>query len=594
MEKLTQKEIRDIRAIAFKIFNQYGHQQMRFREIELGRKLISYFAAAYWWREFTDDFTNALETGLDVKPTENNIGAVRVVLELQPETRHQLLHILKEDRNIVIEFVKAIHPEKLLKAIFTDDFVDSDKTASDITTSDGISNLAGNLLHIEPGDVVLDMCSGTNCFLLNVADRFDNPQKRVTLKGVELSAEALIIANIRAVMADVKIENVQGDVLTQDFSYIGANKIFTDFPYKSYSWIRTYELTAGLQKYFIDAKRTITSDWVFVRAALLNMKAGGRTVAIVINSGLSTEADKDIRQSLVESGLVEAVIRLPERVKSFMTIAISMLVLSEGNSSVKMIDASNLYTKGRRQNYLENKDIEAILAAYEKDAKEVSRTVGIAELREQDYILMPSRYIKMPVSEEILKNSFELGSVCEVKRGAVLTAATLDKLASIERTQYRYISPRDIVGNTMNKDLTYLKELPQKVEKFQVFNNDLVMSKISPFKIAVVTVGDEEKVIANGNLYLISVDKSLANPIYLMLYLRSEEGMFQLNNMAKGVVMQTISIKDLQQIRIPKASLEKQNKIAQKYLELQEQLTVIERQKDLINSEMDKLVQGVF
>lgn len=594
MEQLNQKEIRDLKVAVWKIFNENRDGHAIVEELKFGKVLIPIFAAAYWCKKFEQDFEDALERKPFSKFSEKAVEVDAIVHNLQVETRLLLLRLIKENRNIVFDFIKAVKDEILFRAIFTDEFADDGRTFSDINTSEGVSRLGAKLLAIQQGDIVMDMCSGTNCFLLNAAESLGNTKGTVSFKGVELSEDALVIANIRTVMAGVSIENIQGDVLTQDFSYIGANKIFTEFPYKYRNWTRTYELTAGLQKYFMDAKRTITSDWIFIRAALLNLKAGGRSVAIVLNSGLSTEADKDIRQALVDSGQVEAVIRLPEKIKLNLPISLSMLVLSEGNRSVKMLDASALYTKGRRQNYLQDKDIEAILSAYNKDTKEISRTVGIDELREQDYILMPSRYIKMPVSEDILKNSFELGSVCEIKRGAVVPAAELDRLASVDRTPYRYISPKDIVGNSMNKNLTYLRDLPQRVGKFQVSNNDIVMSKISPFKVAVATVGEDEKVIANGNLYFISVNESLANPIYLMLYLRSDEGMSQLNNLAKGVVMQTISIKDLQQVRIPKASLEKQNKIAKKYLELQDQLAVIERQKDLINEEMDKLVQGVF
>lgn len=51
--------------------------------------------------------------------------------------------------------------------------------------------------------------------------------------------------------------------------------------------------------------------------------------------------------------------------------------------------------------------------------------------------------------------------------------------------------------------------------------NDLVISKSPPYKVALIE--DDEKYIANDNLFIIKIDKNKIDPVYIWAYLQSKK-----------------------------------------------------------------------
>ena len=504
-------------------------------------------------------------------------------------------------QEIVERLAMSFTKDELKAVILFSDIGFHDYRLTGAITARGISRLALQLLDVKENDVVFNQCSGMNNFLI---DAYFNSKASV-FYGVEIDTEAMCIAKARcSVLNDVqsllcgntKIKTIQGNVLSQEFTSLNANKVFSDGPFMLRHWERDVWSNRVLRNQYADAKRTITSDWIFASAAHLNQKKPGRTVVLMSNSGLWNEADREIRRRFVEQGLIEAVIALPEKLLLHTNIGCTLLVLSENNKTVRLVDATGIYTQSRRQNFLEEKDIQKIIESCNGDSKtEFCKTVSSKELEEQEFILSPSRYIINPVHERLQENYEEFGTlVNSINRGAVLSSQKLDELISAEPTEYQYLMLKDIINGELSKSLPYLVNVDKRYEKYFVKPGNLIISKISPFKIAMADVSDDSKVLANGNLYFIDIDKTKANPYFVMLYLQSEEGISQLNSWATGAAMKSISIRDLQKIRIPKIPLDEQNRIEEDYKDLKEQLTVVSRQADIIKNKMGHLVEEVL
>ena len=459
-------------------------------------------------------------------------------------------------------------------------------------TPNGIAKLVIELLDIKSDDIVLNLCSGYADFLTEIAKKTSPKQ---SLIGVELNTSAIQVANIRIGLMDRSIEIIQGNMLSQDFSKLKANKVFSDFPFMVRGWNDLIKSNKKLYPYFENAKKTLTPDWVYATATMLNQEKSGRTVVRMANAGLWNEVDQDIRKMFIMSGLVEAVISMPEKLLDDTMIPFTLLVLSQNNKSIKMVDATDFYTAGRRQNTIEDNDIQNILEAYRTNSDK-SKEVTIEELEKQEYILNPLRYISIPNFIGKMTEAVSLGDiVCvPISRGAVVRSSELDELISIQPTNFQYLMLKDISNGRLSDELPYLVGLEEKYAKFCIKNGDLIISKISPFKVAMAEIDESKNVLANGNLYFLEIDETKANPIYVMLYLQSETGMMQLNSWAKGAVMKSISIKDLQKILIPVIPLEQQNKIADEYRELNSELLVVSRQATLIRDKIEHLVEEVL
>jgi restriction endonuclease S subunit len=71
--------------------------------------------------------------------------------------------------------------------------------------------------------------------------------------------------------------------------------------------------------------------------------------------------------------------------------------------------------------------------------------------------------------------------------------------------------------------------------------------------------------LANGNLYVIELDKDKINPYFLKAYLESESGKAALSRVAVGATLLNLPVEGLKKVIIPLPDLESQKKIADQY-----------------------------
>lgn len=537
--------------------------------------IITLAATAYWKKES--------------KSQKELMDRVQAVVQ-DETTRTYLKGYIEANWDMIVELSETDSDTLAAIALFFETDGYSSRFIGGISTPDGISKLAIRLLDIQDDDTVLDVCSGVNSFLLETA-LTTNAEKLI---GIDLNTDMYLIAQIRNAVSGISIENIQGNALAKDYASLKANKVFSNFPFGMRFQTLKKEILSNKQlfRYFSDAKNSLSGDWVFSTAAMLNQANPGKTVVIMANAAIWNQMDVEIRKIFVTSGLVEAVISLPGQLLPGTALAVTMMVFSHGNESVKMIDASDFYTKGRRKNTLEDSDIERILEAYNQPS-EKSKDIAIEALEQQDYILNPQRYLD--VADDKWDKYLQLGDICKsVNRGAVIRSAELNKIASKTPTDFQYLMLQDIKNGQISTELPYITELDEKMDKYCIRNGNLIISKISPFKIAMVHVDGNKKILANGNLYFLDIDADKINPEYLMLYLQSERGMVELNLYSKGSVMQTISMQELKKVRVPDIPFEEQNRIVSEYQDLTDELVIISKQEEIVKEKMAHLLQEVF
>ncbi|MFA9399160.1 MAG: N-6 DNA methylase, partial [Clostridiaceae bacterium] len=461
---------------------------------------------------------------------------------------------------------------------------------SDINyTPEGISNLAISLLSLTQDDVILDMGSGVSSFLTKVAQE----SKCKKIYGVEIDTNNVIISNLRCFITGLPINIIQGNIISQDYSKLSANKVFSNYPLgMRFPALEMYiKQNPKLKKYFKEAKRTVSGDWVFGMASHLNTKMMGKTVILMSNAGTWNKPDELFRQKLVEDGFVEGIILLPPRLLSSTMIPLTMMVLSQNNKEIRMVDATEIFTEGRRQNSLESKDVEKIIEVYYSDST-ISKKVKIDEVAQQEFIINPQRYIG---AANIPANGIPLGELSiSINRGSMIKSNELDELVSTEETNYHYLMLQNIKDGVVDSSLPNLTSIDNKYKKYCINDKNLIISKISPFKVAMVHLNKDEEVLANGNLYFIELDKEKINSVFAQVFLQSEIGMTQLNRFAKGAAMKSISIKDLKSIQIPNIPREEQDLIAEEYENLSDELTILQRQSDIIRDKKTRLLEGVI
>ena len=268
-------------------------------------------------------------------------------------------------------------------------------------------------------------------------------------------------------------------------------------------------------------------------------------------------------------------------------IATTMIVLSHGNQTIRMVDASKSYSAGRRVNELSEEDIETICNALSADS-EYSKSITIKEICDNEYALNPSRYLE---SKVIIQNAVPFGSVIKsITRGAPCTAKQLDDMVSETATNMQYLMLANIQDGFIEDKLPYLSHIEPKFEKYCLKNNSLILSKNGyPYKIAVAEVRENQKILANGNLYIIELNEDVVNPYYLKAFFESEQGFASLKSITVGAVIPNIGVEQLKKLQVPVPPMEEQLKFVQRYQAILDEIAVLKLKLEKTKNQLHQI-----
>lgn len=324
--------------------------------------------------------------------------------------------------------------------------------------------------------------------------------------------------------------------------------------------------------------RPSSADWLYCRQAFDSLREDGTAAVIVTNGATFNGGDIKTRRYFVENGMVQAAIALPERLSASTAIPLTLLVLGRNDGPIRLVDATDLATPGRRTNNLSDDAISEIEARLLQDG-DSSCLVGRDELAVRDYSLYAPRYL---VKAPELVNPTHLGDlVRSIERGANIRAADLDELVTPEDTGLYFLRISDIVDGSITEELPHLKSVDPSTKKQWLRNGDLILSKNgAPFKVAVAEVPDGRTILANGNLYIVRLDTERVDPYFVAAFLSSEDGKRSLEYMVVGTTIPNLPLRNLRNIQIPVLDKEVQSRVAARYRANLDQIAVLRIQLD--------------
>ena len=480
------------------------------------------------------------------------------------------------DRLKVYEF----DAENLLAyLLFNNDLEDILQEAS---TPRGILKLVAKILDVQENDSVLELCSGKGNFFVELTLLREN----LKYTGIECNMAINFIANIRASLLDRYISLVLNDAMIYKAEE-KVDKLFANYPF-----MISIPDIEDIVKDFVDLPdniKRVSSDWIFNLKLVEQMKSGGRAVAIMTNGTTWNSTDRRIREYFVENGLIEATVLLPAKLLPGTSIATTLVIFSHGNTNIKMIDAGENFTKEGRRNILSDNDISDILELLQKDGKN-SITISINEIAENDYIINASRYLEKAPE---IKDGVEIENIVKsITRGAQVKASYLDEYRASEPTPYKYIIISNISdGDVFFTDNQYLRDIQSNVKKFCIRNNSIVLTKTgsTDFKSAVIQVKEGTEILATGNMFILEIDETKANPYYVQALFDSNLGRALFKSIYVGSVIPTISLEKLRKLEIPLPSLEEQNIIGKKYKEELERMADLKEKLSISREKLKRI-----
>ena len=159
------------------------------------------------------------------------------------------------------------------------------------------------------------------------------------------------------------------------------DKIFCDYPWNVKMWNLGKEKMQEFEAIIPEIKKVAKADWLFILNVLQHLEDDGKAVVVTTNgTAWNGGISKTIREKFVKQGWIEAVISLPANLYTSTAIPTLLLVLSKGNKTVRMVDASTMATVGRRQNVLSDDALTKIVDMLTNDTDN-AKSVTIEDIK---------------------------------------------------------------------------------------------------------------------------------------------------------------------------------------------------------------------
>lgn len=440
---------------------------------------------------------------------------------------------------------------------------------------ENFSFLQGNA---NPGRILLDVVSKTS--LLNYTAYAINPDLMVVLQ-LRILLLQTIQQNIELsgiIQPKELFENQLFDrILTMPLWRPSSNTM-EDFPERT-----------SLSRLEVPESKIADGEWHEILFNFSLLDRNGKMVTLITNSTLANNLSVKIRQALVEKGYIESIIELPDRLLENTGIELYAVVLSYGNKGIKFLDASQAYTEQRRR-----KDIDVTTVLENLDNPEVCRFENIESIAREGYNLLPKRYtLKTNIVDGI-----PLGEICNISRGLVISSKELDDFVTDVDTGVRYLYTKDADGDAVDYSQSPFIDVEKLKRKFTLLDNDTwLLGRTSPFRSNMLYVEGNDKLIANGNQFSITILPKYKNQYllpYLALYFNSKAGREQIERFAVGQLIKSLSLKDLKTLKIPKVSIEKQQEVVNRIRMIETEIKAVKEQLKILNRQKELIVEEEF
>ncbi len=295
----------------------------------------------------------------------------------------------------------------------------SGKSKGQFYTPSEVSRIMAKVIGISPQNSVAsttayDPTCGSGSLLLKVADQAG---KHITLEGQEKDVTTAGLARMNMILHDFPTANIlSGNTLAapkfkdgeqlRTYDYVVANPPFSDK-----AWSTGLIPSADLyQRFHWGEPPAKQGDYAYLLHIIRSMNSTGKGACILPHGVLFRgNAEGVIRQQLVRSGTLKAIIGLPANLFYGTGIPACILVLDKENANARkgifMIDASKGFIKDGPKNRLRDQDIHKIVDTYTRQAEvpRYARMVSVAEISDpkNDYNLNLPRYIDSTEPEDI-------------------------------------------------------------------------------------------------------------------------------------------------------------------------------------------------
>lgn len=466
--------------------------------------------------------------------------------------------------------------------------------------NDSLSELAINVTNPnKKDDTFLDPTANLNGTWFQILK--NNPQQRMFLQTVQPLEACWIYLNVKALGAnDVKIDSknvlIEPKYVINDRSSLNKqlklfDQIITIPPYGMR--IPTKLLNNSYNRFQYGDITSTSTEWGFVSNVIASLNNTGKAAITLPNGPLfnSVKQQKIIRNNIINSDKIEAVISFPEKFFTNTTISTNLLIINNNKKELKnkiiFIDAnqSTWIERGKNVNNLTPEGIKQISRLVEKP-KDIVNISKIIDISSHLDTLMVNKYVpKNHITIDNQRYSINLSELKEMESISI----PLERIAHIQ-PGYNTTSNNDnpnanlkilkISDFNENKPINYhsLSSIENEgkdyLNKYIIKKNDIVFSaRGSLGKVAFIEKDPPVTTVISSNLVIIRCKKDIdIDPKWLYLYLKSLLVKYFIEKNKSGATVSILSLKHLKNLPVLQNKLDNQLKTVKIYDEKHQEI----------------------
>lgn len=379
--------------------------------------------------------------------------------------------------------------------------------------------------------------------------------------GVEINYDVFLISKLRlAFRSSIELKHADS-IRDIPFSNLKVDSVVMVPPF-SLKW--NERVQRDLFQYGLPPKSNFNLGWIQLALNYLNQN-GKAFVVLSKNSSLSLGKEKVIRENLIKSNLIEAVISLPENIYHHTSILSDIWILNKSKTTkdILFIDASHFFERDfkKSQRRISHQGIDEIVTIYsnwsskqELTKSKSSIIVTINEVINQNYSLNKGYYIDV-LEGYSFKNKVSLSELL----------TPIDRTTQIDIENLPALSVKNLKDSSDSFNLsTDELEINQKLSGHRTYKGNgllvsLVGEKLKPTYFD--TKGAAVAIIPHVAFWNINSKVHIG---YLIQELRKDYVNIQLDQIRTGAAMRRFRKADFLKIFIDLPSSELQEKSFEK------------------------------
>ena len=449
------------------------------------------------------------------------------------------------------------------------------------TTAPTVAKL---LAKIANGLEVLDMCSGYGTLL----SEYHGGSRRIV--GQEINATVAAISRVLAFLEGYTVEVINEDSIATfhpEWIQDGFDAIAIDPPMGMR--VRDDQIDPNdLRWTFLPQSKTIQTDDFWIQSALAYLRSSSVEVsfraALHLRSGWFFDGSEGpMRDALLKSGVVEAVIALGNGTSAGSGISTNILVLRKVGivlNTVRMIDARDAGHLVHGQRSFTDEEINSIAAALRGQGTQDSKSkikvldVSLKEILENGSVLTVNRYITDPQHVKTFDESIRIfeSTVKSLKASMEQMGSSLKMVDSLPLANVKNQIDIEFKMYSMSHTksdnspiISLFKNRPQNNEwtRDDIFPDDIVVSMVGS-RVGEALLGSEvlERNLRWSKVWIIRTQSRIIEPRYIAAWAKYGGLEIQIRPLVSGSTVPMLSKRDLDRIQLPVPPDETQKVIA--------------------------------